>query len=242
MGLLKEQYAEWKKVHLQCCCNQVWMKNGLADSIIMLYLSAKNHRSLIWWEDFIRETFLGKPRGRVTLSLCERPVKNPSIWKQRLTWIVPRIRMVRGVNLEGWRTGCRSWGVGDDGRIGNLLKKTRCEGSSFSKENGKFIFQSQMDEYKIAGGDQELRTSTVIREHPIRGEGHVVFLGESEGSLSPLHDSFPDAGEAMNDSWSMSGNFKHRHHVERRVNLLLFEKNHQEICLILGQVSLRLQY
>ena len=28
--------------------------------------------------------------------LCERPVKNPSIWKTSLTWIVLRIRSVRG--------------------------------------------------------------------------------------------------------------------------------------------------
>ena len=28
MGLLKEQYAELRKGHLQFCCNQVWMKNG----------------------------------------------------------------------------------------------------------------------------------------------------------------------------------------------------------------------
>ena len=27
---------------------------------------------------------------------CEGPVKNPSIWKGSLTWIVPRIRTVRG--------------------------------------------------------------------------------------------------------------------------------------------------
>ena len=32
---------------------------------------------------------------------CERPVKNPSIWKESLTWIVPWIRFVRGENLEG---------------------------------------------------------------------------------------------------------------------------------------------
>ena len=32
---------------------------------------------------------------------CEGSVKNPSIWKESLTWIVPRIRSVRGVNLEG---------------------------------------------------------------------------------------------------------------------------------------------
>ena len=28
VGLLREQCAELKKGHLQCCCNQVWMKNG----------------------------------------------------------------------------------------------------------------------------------------------------------------------------------------------------------------------
>ena len=32
-------------------------------------------------------------------------------------------------------------------------------------------------------------------------------------------DSLPDAGEAMNDSWSMSGSFIYRHHVEPRVKL-----------------------
>ena len=59
----------------------------------------------------------------------------------------------------------------------------------------------------------------MIREHPIRGEGHVDFLGESAGSLSPPQDSLPDAGEAINDFWSMSGNFIFRHHVEPRVKI-----------------------
>ena len=60
----------------------------------------------------------------------------------------------------------------------------------------------------------------MIREHPIRGEGPRDFLGESEGSPPPPpQDSLPDAGEAMNDFWSMSGNFIYRHHVEPRVKL-----------------------
>ena len=59
----------------------------------------------------------------------------------------------------------------------------------------------------------------MVRHRPIRGESHIDFLGESEGSLPPPHDSFPDAGEAINDFWSMSGNFKNRHHVEPRVKL-----------------------
>ena len=42
---------------------------------------------------------------------------------------------------------------------------------------------------------------------------------ENQKGLPQPHDSFPDAGEAMNDFWSMSGNFIHRHHVEPRVKL-----------------------
>ena len=89
----------------------------------------------------------------------------------------------------------------------------------FPKENGKFIFPAADGRINHSGRDQELRTPTLIREHPIRGEGHVDFLGESEGSLPPPQDSLPDAGEATNDFWSMSGNFIYRHHVEPRVKL-----------------------
>ena len=84
-------------------------------------------------------------------------------------------------------------------------------------KQGEFIFQSQIGRMKLPGRDQELRTSTLIRERSIRGESHVDFLGESEGSLPQPHDSLPDAGEAINDFWSMSGNFIYRHHVEPRV-------------------------
>ena len=60
----------------------------------------------------------------------------------------------------------------------------------------------------------------MIRHRPIQGESHVDFLGESEGSLPPPpQDSLPDAGEAINDFWSMSGNFIYRHHVKPRVKL-----------------------
>ena len=61
----------------------------------------------------------------------------------------------------------------------------------------------------------------MIRDHPIRGESQRDFLEESEGSPPPPpEDSLPDAGEAINDFWSMAGNFfKNRHHVEPRVKL-----------------------
>ena len=53
----------------------------------------------------------------------------------------------------------------------------------FSKEKGEFIFPFADGRIKTLGGDQDLRTSTLVRHRPVQGEGHVDFLGESEGSL-----------------------------------------------------------
>ena len=89
----------------------------------------------------------------------------------------------------------------------------------FSPKKWKIHFPAADGRIKLSGGDQEMRTPTLVRDHPIQGESHRDFLGESEGSLPPHHDSFPDAGEAINDFWSMSGNFIYRHHVEPRVKL-----------------------
>ena len=82
---------------------------------------------------------------------------------------------------------------------GIYSKRLNAKEVIFPKE-GEFIFPIADGRIKTPGGDQELRTSTLIRPRPIRGEGHVDFLGESEGSLPPPHDSLPDAGEAINAS------------------------------------------
>ena len=95
----------------------------------------------------------------------------------------------------------------------------------FPKE-GEFTFPIADGRIKTPGEDQELRISNWIRQRPIQGESDIDFLGESEGSLLPPHDSFPDAGEAMNDFWSRSGNFICRHHIEPRVKLYYSTKIH----------------
>ena len=56
------------------------------------------------------------------------------------------------------------------------------------KEKGKFIFPIAEGRIRTLGGDQELRTSTLVRHRPIQGESNIDFLGESEGSLPPPHD------------------------------------------------------
>ena len=83
----------------------------------------------------------------------------------------------------------------------------------FPKENGKFMFPAADGRSKLSGRDQELGTPTLIRNHQIRGEGHIDFLGESEGFLPAPQDTYPDAGDAINNFRSMSGNF-FRHQVK----------------------------
>ena len=116
-----------------------------------------------------------------------------------------------------WLQTLRSWKRWT--HLKSTQKRLNAKEVIFPKENGKFIFPVADGQIKFIGGNQELRTSTSIRHRPIQGESHTDFLGESEGSLPPPHDSFPDAGEAINDFWSMSGNFIYRHHVEPRVKL-----------------------
>ena len=149
----------------------------------------------------------------------EGSVPNPSIWKESFTWIVPRIRSLRGWNLEGWHIGCGPRRVGNYGRIGNLLKKDPMRKRWYISQTRRNYFPIADGRIKNPGGDQDLRTSTSIRHRPIQGESRIVFLGESQGSLPQPHDSLPDAGEAINDLWSTSGNFIFRHHVEPRVKL-----------------------
>ena len=100
-----------------------------------------------------------------------------------------------------------------------IYSKRRNAQEVISQRKWRIYFPIEDGRIKNLGGDQDLRTSTLTRQRPIQGESNIHFLGETEGSLPPPHDSFPDAGEAINDFWSMSGSFIYRHHVEPRVKL-----------------------
>ena len=119
------------------------------------------------------------------------------------------------------------------------ILKTQCKGSNISQRKWKIHFSNRrwtnQTFWRKSGTE-----NTLIREHPIRGESHRDFLGESEGSLPPPHDSFPDAGEAINDFWSMSGNFTHRHHVEPRVKLYSPREESFPVPLKYSDVSRRI--
>ena len=59
-------------------------------------------------------------------------------WKESFTWIVPRIRSLRGGNLEGWRTDRRHWGVGNMDASEIYSKRLNAKEVIFPKENGNF--------------------------------------------------------------------------------------------------------
>ena len=89
----------------------------------------------------------------------------------------------------------------------------------------KFIFPIAEGTVKISGGDQDPRTSTLIRDSPDRGEDQDNLRGELEGSSSTSRqDSSWYDGEAKGDFWSISGDFIHRHHVEPRVKLYVLSE------------------
>ena len=101
----------------------------------------------------------------------------------------------------------------------NYSKRLNAKEVMFPKEHGNFIFPAADGRIKLSGGDQELRTPILIREHPIRGESRKGFSWRIRRVSSTTSRLFPDAGEAINDFWSMSGNFIYRHHAEPRVKL-----------------------
>ena len=87
----------------------------------------------------------------------------------------------------------------------------------------KFIFPVADGTIKISRGDQRLRTSTLIRDRPEVGEEQEVLRGDSDGLSfpTPLQEdsTLDDAGEAINDFWSITGDFICRHHVEPRIKM-----------------------
>ena len=56
------------------------------------------------------------------------------------------------------------------------------------------VFLEEKEEFIFPIADGQMDESNSLEEiKPIRGESHLDFLGEPEGSLPPPHDSFLDA-------------------------------------------------
>ena len=114
----------------------------------------------------------------ITLYLCEGSVKNPSIGKKVLPGLFLGYALYA---VEIWKGDIL---VADIEELETMdaseiySKRLNAKEVIFPKEKGEFIFPIADGRIKTLGGDQDLRTSTLIRERPIQGESHVDFLGE----------------------------------------------------------------
>ena len=61
-------------------------------------------------------------------------------------------------------------------------KRLKAKEVIFPKQ-GEFIFPIADGRIKTLGGDQELRTSTLVRHRPIQGESTIDFLLENQKDL-----------------------------------------------------------
>ena len=61
-----------------------------------------------------------------------------------------------------------------------FTKRLNAKEVMLPKENGNFIFPVANRRIKLSGGDQELRTLTLIREFPIRREDKKIFWDNQE--------------------------------------------------------------
>ena len=97
------------------------------------------------------------------------------------------------------------------------------------KNGEQFIFPIADGKVKLSGGDQVLRTSTLIRDRPERGEEQENLLGESDGSSrTSFQVASPDDGEARNDFWSISGHYMYVITSNPESNFTRREKNHSQ--------------
>ena len=125
----------------------------------------------------------------------------------------------RGRILERRPNGRRHWGVGQDGHIRNpALGDSMRRNWSRPKLVNNMVNPVADVKVKLSGGDQVLKKSTLIRDHPERGEVQEDLLGESEVFPPTTRpDSQQDEGEARNDFWSIAGNYICRHRIKTRI-------------------------
>ena len=157
------------------------LQSGLDEKLVgrfhgMLHLSAKRSRSLFWWEDPIWETFWEPFKGPIIPfgSLVEyypTSARDQSRIHQFGKKVLPGLFL--GYALYAVRIWKGDVLVADLEELETMdasaiySKKTQCKGSNISQKNEKFIFPAADGRSNLLGWDQELRTSTLIREHPI---------------------------------------------------------------------------
>ena len=175
--------AQSKGRHL-CCIAAIGSKWKLVGRFHgMLHLSAKRHRSLIWWEDALWKTFWATFKGPIIPigSLVEyHPItaKDQSRIHQFGKNVLPGLFL--GYALYAGRIWKGDVVVADLEELETMdaseiySKRLNAKEVIFPKQ-GEFIFPIADGRINLSGRDQDLRTSTLTRQRPIRGEKSPWF-------------------------------------------------------------------
>ena len=177
----------------------------------MLLLSAKHSRSFVCWEDTTRQAVRIPFNGPVIPfgAMVEyHPISAKDI--SRRHHFGPKV-------LPGFFLGYVLYAGGiwkGDTMVADIEQLEKMDASEIHAKrlNAKEVLTPMKDDIflfpvadgtiKIPGGDPRLRTSTLIRDRPERGEEQEVLRGESDGLSSPTplqDDSTRDDAEAKND-------------------------------------------
>ena len=161
----------------------------------MLHLSAKRHRFIVWWEDALWKTFWAthsKDRSFHLvhwLSIILFTAKDQSRIHQFGKKVLPGLFLGYALDAgEIWKGDVL---IADIEELETMdaseiySKRLNAKEVIFPKEKENLNFPIADGRITTPGGDQDLRTSTLVRHRPIQGESNIDFLGESEGSLPP---------------------------------------------------------
>ena len=192
MGLLKEQCAEWRKAPLLYCCNRVWIKVG---GQILWNVTPIFQTSQIW---YLMERRLMKD----VLGNHLKDLLFPLVHWLSITLSLRKISQESNLERKSYLdcssdTLCTRGGISKgDVLIADPEELETMDASEiYSKrlnakdvvflQKGEFTFPIEDGRIKLPGGDQQLRTSTLVRHRPIQGESNIDFPVESEGSPPP---------------------------------------------------------
>ena len=104
-----------------------------------------------------------------------------------------------------WSGTLRSW-------KGRTHQKSTPKDSTFPIADGKV---------KLSGGDRDMRTPTLLRDHNSRRKSKKIYRRIRRVSTFTTSRLISRCREARDDFWSISGDFIYRHRVEPRVNLYM---------------------
>ena len=271
-GIAERAVHKVKRRHLSRIVAIRWNLVGTFHG--MLHLSAKRHRSLVWWKrHHIKDVLDNHLKDKslllvhwLSIILFLRKTSQEPINLERKSYLDCSLDTLC-TRLAFGRVTCRlqtlSWKTMDAPEI--YSKRFNAKEVIFPKNQIPVLDGRS----KLPGGDQELRTHTSTRERPIRGENHVDFLEEAEGSpLSHLKTHFRMTvnrymifGRCQKTSFTAITLNPESNLTRREKNHFLFHWNTQtwmlcknvalmisgtsmgqELCQIHGQVSLKLLY